>query len=107
MDERLGHARYVRARGSGRAAEAARAAVDLEPDLAAAVRAVDAPVVRQLREQAQAEALGLDHLRVEAAALVGDLHAREVVGETREEDDPLVAAKAGVADRVADHLGRE
>src|SRR3954470_10158839 len=53
-------------RRSGGAAEAPRPAVDLEPDLAAAVRAVDAPVVRQLREQAQAEALGLDHLRIEA-----------------------------------------
>src|SRR5689334_10416403 len=99
--------RTARSRASADAAEAARAAVDLEPDLAAAVGAVDAPVVGELREQAQAEALGLDLERVEPAALVGDLHAREVVAEASEEHDPLVPAEAGVADGVADDLGRE
>src|SRR4051794_41940801 len=95
MDERLVRALLgAGAPASGHAAEAPRPAVDLEPDLAAAGRAVDAPVVRQLREQAQSEALGLDDLRVEAGALVGDLHAREVLRETGGEDDPPVAAPA-------------
>src|SRR5918911_1512542 len=71
----------ARRRASGGAPEAARAAVDLEPDLAAAVGAVDAPVACQLGEQAQAEALRLDQLGIEAAALVGDLDAGVVLGE--------------------------
>src|SRR4051794_33781637 len=108
MDERLVQALLdAGAAASGQAAEATGPAVDLEPDLAAAVRAVDAPVVRQLREQAQSEALALDDLRVEAAALVGDLHTREVLAETGEEDDPLVAAQPRVADGVADDLRGE
>src|SRR3954462_1853703 len=108
MDERLVRALLgAGAPASGHAAEAPRPAVDLDPDLAAAVRAVDAPVVRQLREQAQSEALRLDDLRVEAGALVGDLHAREVLSETGEEDDPLVAAQARVVDGVADDLRGE
>src|SRR4051812_33300393 len=87
---------------SGGATEAARPAVHLEPDLAAAVGAVAPPTARELREQPQPEALGPDGLRVEAVALVGHLDARVVLGEAREEDDALVAPQAGVADGVAD-----
>src|SRR3954465_10991477 len=93
-------------RGSG-APEAARAPAHPEPALAAAVRAVDAPAVGELAEESQAEALGLDRRRIEAGALVGDLHPREVLAQPREEDDALVAAQAGVADGVCDDLGGE
>src|SRR4051812_27746801 len=89
------------------APEATRAAVDLEPDLAAAIGAVDAPAARELGQQAQPVALGLHRLRVEALALVGHLDAGEVLGQARDEDDPLIAAQRGVAHRVADDLGRE
>src|SRR6185295_20414120 len=88
----------------GRAAEATGSPVDLEPDLAAALVAVDAPAARQLREQAQPEALGLHGLGIEAVALVGDLDAREVLAQPGEEHDALVAAQARVAHRVADDL---
>src|SRR6478735_3347656 len=89
---------------SGRAAEAAGPAVDLEPHLAAAIVAVDAPAARQLGEQAQAEALALHSLGIEAVPLVGDLDAREVLAQPSEEDDALIAAQAGMANRVPDDL---
>src|SRR3954468_13965541 len=92
---------------SGDAAEPTGAAVDLEPDLAAAVGAVAAPAAGKLREQAEAEAFGPDGLGIEAVALVGDLDAREILRQAGEEDDALVAAQTGVPDGGADDLRGE
>src|SRR4051794_6617588 len=86
-------------RVSGGPAQAARPAVDLEPDHAAAVGAVEAPAARELRQRAQAEALDLDLVRVEPPPRSAT-HAREVRGQAREEHDPLVAAGADVTDGV-------
>ena len=99
--------RTGRGQAGGGAAEAARAAVDLEPDLAPAIVAVHAPPACELGEQAQAEALGVDAFGIEPVALVGDLHPGEILSQAGEEHDALVRAKAGMAHGVADDLGRQ
>src|SRR4051812_5182820 len=90
------------------AAEAAAAAIDLEPDTAAAAGALDAPVAGQLVEEPQAESARLvADLRVEPGAAVGDLDMDVVAPDAREEDDLLPVARRRVADRVPHDLGDE
>ena len=84
---------------SGGAAEAARAAVDLEPDLAAASVAVDTPPARELREQAQAEALGLDRVGIEPRQWAeGEDHDPPFLRETL---GPQLKIRGAVLDTVA------
>ena len=94
-----------------KAAALGRVAVQLEPDARLAA-AVDAPAVRELAHEIEAPAgrarrVGLRLGHLEAAARVADLDPQRPLAGDDHEQDHVVVAQVGMADRVGDELGDE